>query len=470
MSELHHLSALEQAKLIRGGEITSVELTEHYLNRIEQLNDSLGAYTFVAPDQAIAQAQAVDDLVRSKVALPSPLAGVVCPVKDLETAAGMPTRFGSRALTLTDAGDANVVSAMRTAGLVFSGKTNTPEFGFPCYTENDIAPPACTPYDLSLSAAGSSGGAGAAVAAGLASIGQGSDGGGSVRLPAAVNGLVGIKPSRGRISNGPTGDSVGDLVVYGPLARTVADAAALLDIMSTPFTGDPYGVVGSDANFLAACESPCGPLRIGVHTDPLVGVTPPTAEVLAAIDSTVSLLEHLGHDVEEMKWPIGQQAVPLFEVLWTTSAAAMPLTDEQWEQTLPLTRYLRDRGQQHTAAELASVVSQIRTLARTAMTQTAGFDVLLSPTAAAGPFPVGSMRNDADPAADFWAQKQWSSYTAVYNVTGQPAISLPLYWNGAGLPIGVQFAGRMGDEATLIALAAQLEEAQSWHDHHPRMW
>lgn len=472
MTELHDLTALEQGRAIAFGEVSALELTEHYLARSEALNDDVGAFVRLLPEVARRQAQAADEAVRTGGVPPdSPLFGVVCPVKDLDIIAGVPTSFGNRDISVTVDTDANVVAAMRAGGLVFTGKTATPEFGLPCYTEPDGRPAARTPWDLSRSASGSSGGAAAAVATGLAPLAQGSDGGGSVRLPAAVCGLVGIKPSRGRVSTGPYDYSVGDLTVMGPLARTVRDAAALLDVMAAPaVVGDPFQAMPSDGTFLAAADRPVPRLRIGFYTEPVVGVTAPSAPVLAAIDSTVELLVELGHDVVRIEPPLGHDAVPLFETLWAGMAGSQSFPPELVAGFTPLTRYLRGRADGLTAGDLASAVAAIRQVARAAMITADAFDVVLSPTAADLPFPVGALRDDADPAADFEAQKQWASYTAVYNVTGQPSINLPLNWTPSGLPVGVQFAGRRDCETLLITLCAQLEEARPWLARRPSLW
>ncbi len=469
MPELHDLTALEQGRAIAGREISAVELAEHYLARSGELADQIGAFVRLTPELALEQAAAADVATRAGE-VGSPLRGVVCPVKDLDSVAGIPTKFGTAAIELTMDFDANVVAAMRTAGLVFTGKTATPELGLPCYTEPDGAPPARTPWDLTRSASGSSGGAAAAVAAGLAPIAQGSDGGGSIRLPAAVCGLVGIKPSRGRISNGPMSDGVGDLAVYGPLARTVRDAAALLDVMAVPFVGDPFRAAPVAGTFLAAAERAPGRLRIGYYLDPVVGQTPPTPAVVAALEATATLLAQLGHEVEAVPAPPLQDAVPVFEVVWSALADSVPLSEDMVAQLTPLTRHLRARGQGQSAGDLAAAVSQMRGIARAALRATERFDVLLSPTAAAEPFEVGALRDDADPAGDFEAQKQWASYTAIYNVTGQPSVNVPINWTAEGLPVGVQVAGRRDDEATLISLCAQLEEAQPWQTRRPSLW
>ncbi|MDQ1250755.1 MAG: amidase [Actinomycetota bacterium] len=472
MAELHDLTALEQGRAIAAGEVSALELTDHYLARSEALGDDVGAFVRLLPELARDQARAADDAVRAGgVPAQSPLFGVVCPVKDLDVIAGVPTSFGNPDLNVVFDVDSNVVTALRAGGLVFTGKTNTPEFGLPCYTEPDGRRPARTPWDLNRSASGSSGGAAGAVAAGLAPVAQGSDGGGSVRLPSAVCGLVGIKPSRGRVSTGPYDYSVGDLTVMGPLARNVRDAAALLDVMSAfHAVGEPYRAMPVHGTFLAAADRPAPTLRIGYYTQPVIGVTEPSAPVVTAVQDTVALLVELGHEVVEIAPPLGHDAVPLFETLWAGLADSQDFPPAVMASFTPLTRYLRGRAAGRTAGDLAAAVAAIRRKARDSMIASEDFDVVLSPTAADVPFRVGSMRDDADPAADFEAQKQWASYTAVYNVTGQPSINLPLNWTPDGLPVGVQFAGRRDDEALLITLSAQLEEARPWHARRPGLW
>lgn len=471
MAQLHDLTALEQGAAIRRGEVSSVELAQHYLVRSEEHGPAVGAFIRLTPELALEMARAADALVATKdLAGRSPLLGVVCPIKDLDSVAGVPTTFGSAGVVLTFPYDDNAVAAMRAAGLVFTGKTNTPEFGFPNYTEPEIAPPARTPWDLTRSAAGSSGGAAAAVAAGLAPIAQGSDGGGSIRLPASVCGLVGLKPSRGRVSNGPSGYGVGDLAVIGPLARTVRDAAALLDVQAVSFVGDPFRAPPPEDTFLSAAGADPGRLRIGVFTTPVVADVAPSPEVLAAVADTVELLLELGHEVVEIPAPIPTSAVAEFEVVWASLADSLPLPPEVEQQLRPLTAMLRERARRVPSGRLAAAVNTMRGIARQAIIDMEPFDAVLSPTASAPPFLVGALRDDEDPDADFEAQKDWAGYTAIYNVTGQPSINIPLNWTDQGLPIGVQFAARMGAERLLIALAAELEEARPWAHRRPSIW
>lgn len=470
MAQLHDLTALEQGQAIARGELSSLELTEHYLARAELLDEHMGAFAIRTPALAREQASKADT-DRARVGL-SPLHGVVIPPKDLNSWAGVRCRMGSKAFDFVpDANDYTVIR-MREAGFVFTGKTNTPEFGLPAYTESEVAPPARTPWDLDRSAGGSSGGAATAVASGLVAAAVGSDGGGSIRIPASCCGLVGIKPSRGRVSAGPNGESVGELGVQGPLARTVADAAAVLDALSGSFVGDrsPAPALARGASFLQASQQDPPKLRIGRFVTPILVPAEVDPECLLAYERTSTLLEQLGHRVEDIAMPFDPELFAVFEMLWTCLAASIPLDAVQERQVTPLTRWLRSKGGQVTGPELTVAVSVLRTLARKAMQGTSDVDVILTPTLAQLPPAIGALRNDADPAADFAAQAAFTPFTAAFNLTGQPAISVPLQWTSAGLPVGIQLVGRLYDEYTLISLAAQLERAQPWNTRHPANW
>src|SRR5215469_3010592 len=246
MTQIHDMSALELATAIRDGRLSPVEITDHYLDRVDRLNAQTGAFYTVTGELAREQAATAEKLATEsrragdEASLPA-LLGVPIPIKDLNMVAGVRMTLGSAVFADNVASeDDYVVAELRKAGIVITGKTATPEFGLPCYTETKIGPAARTPWDLSRSAGGSSGGAGAAVAAGLAPAAQGSDGGGSIRIPSSVCGLFGIKPTRGRISRGPLWPDLAGLSVDGPLARTVADAALLLDAMTGNHPGDMY--------------------------------------------------------------------------------------------------------------------------------------------------------------------------------------------------------------------------------------
>lgn len=465
MAELHDASAVEQAASIRAGTISPVELIEHYLARIERLDASVGAFVTVTADRARREAQQAEALVgeaRRDGALSElpPLLGVPIGIKDLYADAGVPMKLGSRAFVdFVPDWDEPSTALLRAAGTISLGKTNTPEFGLPCYTEPDpdIAPPARTPHDLTRSAGGSSGGAAAAVAAGLVSMAPGSDGGGSIRIPASVCGLVGLKTSRGRVPARPGGaDGIG-LGVHGPLARTVRDAAALLDAIARPVPGESWA---PGETFLELAERAPRGLRIGRFVGNILDA-PVDPACIAAWQSASELLSSLGHEVEDVDAWFAPKVYAHFETVWRVSAFSMPLTAPQEAVVRPVTRWLRDLGRSISAVKYGRALAALHEVVRGHLVATARYDALLTPTLAQLPALVGALRDDDDPAADFDAQGRFTPYTASYNLTGQPALSLPLYWTAAGLPIGVQLVGRRGEEGLLLALGAQLEAASA---------
>jgi amidase len=469
------MTVVELAGAIRTGELSPVEITDHYLERIDRLNADTGAFYTVTADlakeQAAAAEQAAADARKTGAELP-PLTGVPIPIKDLNLVAGVRATFGSALLAENIAPeDDYVVAELRKAGIVITGKTATPEFGLPCYTETKIGPPARTPWDLTRSAGGSSGGAAAAVAAGLAPAAQGSDGGGSIRIPSSVCGLYGIKPSRGRISGGPLMPDLFGLSTDGPLARTVEDAALLLDAMTCSYPGDLYSVpaLRDGETFLGHARRDPGKLRIGRSLKNVVPGAVVHEDCEAAYEDASSLLAALGHDIVDVDLPFTEDAVPMFEYLWYSMATLAPVGPGQEDQLLPLTSYLRDRGLKVTAGELFYAEAYLQSITRTALTMLNEYDAFLSPTLASPPVPVGYF-DEVEPAENFERQKRFTPYTALYNISGQPAVNLPLYWNSAGLPIGVMLAGKIADEATLISLSAQLESARPWKDKHPAIW
>ena len=468
MTQIHDLTVTELAAAIREGDLSPVEITDHYLERIDLLADQVGAFYTVTGDRARQEAAAAEKAVGQargddRPALP-PLTGIPIPIKDLNMVAGVRMTFGSTlfADNVADQDD-YVVAALRSAGIVITGKTATPEFGLPCYTETRIGPPARTPWDLTRSAGGSSGGAAAAVAAGLAPAAQGSDGGGSIRIPSSVCGLFGIKPTRGRVSGGPLLPDLSGLSIDGPLARTVADAALLL--------GDMYTLppLPRGETFLSYARREPGRLRIGRSLQHAVEGAEVHPECVAAYEEASSLLSDLGHDVEDVPLPFGPDVVPFFETLWYAMATLAPIDPAQEDQLLPITRYLRDRGLEVRAPELVFAQAYLQAVTRTALEALNAYDAMLSPTLASPPVPVGYF-DEVDPAENFERQKRFTPYTALFNVSGQPAVSVPLHWTADGLPIGIMLAGRMGDERTLISLSAQLEAARPWKDRHPAIW
>lgn len=460
MAALHDLTMLEQADALAAGEVSSRDLVEHALSRAETYAD-WGAFVTLTPEAARAAADAADTARRGGEAL-GPLHGVPTAVKDLNLTAGVRTTFGSAAYDdfVPEVSD-EVVLRLERAGLVSIGKTSTPEFGSPCYTEPDGQPPAVTPWDPTRMAGGSSGGAATAVASRVVAAAQGSDGGGSIRIPASCCGLVGLKPSRGRVSAAPAyGDPVG-LATAGTLARTVRDAAALLDVLAGPAVGDPFWAAPPAGTFLEACDRPPGRLRVARFAEPLIAETNVHPACLAAYEEASALLEDLGHDVVDVPPPLPPDAVADFETCWAVLTALSPVPPGREDRIRPLTRWLADRGHAVSGPEFGLALGALRRHAATALSALAAYDLVLTPTLADLPMPVGALRDDSDPAADFAAQKRFTPWTSAWNVTGMPAVSLPLT-QAEGLPVGVMLAARPAQEEVLLAVAAQVEEARPW--------
>jgi len=468
MAQPHDLTALEQAEAIRRRELSSVELVEHYLARIEAHGETVGAFVTVTTDLARAQAKAADD---APVEGRPPLRGVPTAIKDLAMTAGVRTTFGSAAFAdFVPPVDTDVVALLRAAGTVSLGKTTTSELGVSLYSEGRVAPPARNPWGLAYTAGGSSGGAAAAVAAGLVPFAQGSDGGGSVRIPAALCGLVGYKPSRGVISGGPLGFGAFGLPTPGPLARTVTDAAAMLDAMAVPMPGEPYlAPPPPEGGYLAAARRPGPRLRVGRFTTPmLAGDQPVDPACAGAVDVAAATLAAAGHEVVEVASPLGPEVWPLFEIIWYVLALA-PVPPDRESELLPLTRLMRERGASVSVPQLMTTLAELQVQVRRGLRATAGYDLLLCPTLAAPQARVGAFTEAGDPALDFDMQRRFSPYCAVFNVTGQPSVSLPVALTG-GMPVGVLLTGRPGADGTLLAAAAELESALGWGDRHPEIW
>jgi amidase len=473
VAELHDLTALEQATAIRRREFRAADLVAHYLARIEAHDPRLGAFVTVTAGPALAAARAVDELAaRAPEQLP-PLAGVPIAIKDLTLTRGVRTSFGSRVFgQFVPHLDADVVSALRAAGTISLGKTATSEFGTSLYCETGLGPPTRNPWRLECTAGGSSGGAAAAVAAGLVSAAQGNDGGGSVRIPAAICGLVGLKPSRGLVSGGPVGFGGFGLPTDGPLARTVADAAALLDAMAVPVPGQAHlPPPVPDGGFLAAVRrADPGPRRVGRWTEPVLADASLDPDCRAAVDTAADRLRRAGHEVVEVPAPLQADAAGLFETVWQALTLATPVPPEQEHRLQPVTRWLRERGREVTVPRLLAALAELQGRVRAAAGRLAGVDLLLSPVLARPSAPVGWFARTADPAEDFARQKQFSPYCAVYNLTGQPAVSVPLGRTAGGHPVGVMLAAAPGADGLLLQVAGQLELADPGPDRHPPVW
>ena len=474
VADLHDLTALQLAAALRSRATSALELVEHYLDRIDRTGPGLGAFVTVTADRARAQARSADAASvgdRSKLPL---LHGIPIAIKDLTSTAGVRTTFGSVVFAdfVPEYND-DVVDFLAAAGTISLGKTNAPEFGLACYTENRLGPPARSPHDTNRMAGGSSGGAAAAVAAGLLPFAHGTDGGGSLRIPASMCGLVGLKTSRGLISRGPVGSDVLGMSVTGPLARTTADAAALLEVMTVPVHSEPFfaaGVRPAPGALIAASRQDPRPLRIGRSLDtPVPGVVI-DPEVRTAYEATTDLLVALGHEVVDLALPDPPGMVDAFLQVWAAFAHGMPLPPDVGDQLMPLTRYLLARGATISGPELVRALGTVQSSGRVLVRAMLGCDVVLTPTVALLPPRVGYFTDEPDPADDFTKQLRFTPWTAQINVTGQPAINVPLQWTTDGVPIGMQFIGRSGDEATLLSLCGQLERAQPWQERKPPVW
>ena len=474
MSDLHELSAAEQLRAMRAGEVSSRDLTAHYLDRIDGLDDTLGAFVTVTPELALEEASRADQrLSRGEW---SPLLGLPLGIKDLFPTAGVRTTFGSAALAdFVPNADAWSVGLLRRAGAVLVGKTNAPEFGPTCYTDNDVVTrPAVTPYDPTRYASGSSGGAAAAVAAGLLPVAHASDGAGSTRTPAATCHLIGVKPSRGLVTVSVPPTTLFGTTIEGPIASTVEDAALLLDVMAHPWPGDSYAWRPEGTFRSVVGQKPARPLEVAVWTQTGVPGVGPHPQAVHAVQRTTAVLGELGHTVREIELPAGcDEAVRealriLFAASVQTSVTAL-VSPERRDLLQPYTQHLVELGNGCSAADLLTAHGVLARYASSYLAALAGFDLAVTPTTNGPPVQVGHFLTDGvDGVADLMLA--WSCYTPWANLTGQPAVSLPSHLDGDGLPYGVQVVGRRRHDAELLAVAAQLERAGLWSNVHPPCW
>lgn len=481
-TEIHGLSAVGLRAALSSGGLSAREAAGHYLDRIEAGNRNLGAFITVTAEQALADAAAADAAyvraVRDGTGLPL-LHGIPVAFKDLTDVAGVATTHGSAALEHRPAlADGTLAAALKGAGVVSLGKTQVPEFGLTTYSENRIAPPSRNPYAPGRSSGGSSGGSAAAVAAGMVPVAPGSDGGGSIRIPAAACGLVGLKPGRGLV---PAGESAGDragLVVAGPLARSAADAALLLDALvagALPAPG-PFPPGKPAPGYLEQIARQPHRLRIGVSLDspwqasfPIV----PDSEALDALAEGIRLLEAAGHEIMDAAVRYDNRYPDAFTAAWTAGVGSARIAPGREALLTPLTRTFRVRAQQRSPAVLSDAFAFLHRFRRDTIAQYSAWDLILTPALALTPRPVGWFTGTAHgdgywPAAewtgdaddDYRKQCQYAPWSSMVNVCGLPAISIPVHWTGgtkgAGLPMGIQLIGRMGSEALLLQLAAQL--------------
>lgn len=452
--ELAFASALDLAALVRGREVSGAELVRLYLDRIERLDPQLNAFVTIDREPAIPTE--------------GPFAGVPIPIKDLTETAGLRTTYSCKAYAdNVPQFDAAVVRRLRDAGFAVIGKTNTPEFGTIAQTESELNGACRNPWSTELTPGGSSGGAAAAVAAGLAPVAHGSDGGGSIRIPAACCGLFGLKPSRGRVSPAPYGSGTLGLGTSGALTRTVRDTAALLDVMAGYEPGDVFVAPPPERPFLEEAELEPGRLRIAVTTIPPIDV-PLHPTSLAAVEDAAALLAELGHEVVEAAppWNADELWVHFLRV-WQVGPATAGVADLSLLE--PINRALAEDARATPSPEHTVAILQLQQLTRRVVAFWSDVDVLVTPTLAQPPVPIGWTYEDTDGDARFAFARQtlFTPFTAVINVTGQPAMSVPLHWSEDGLPVGVQLVGAPFADATLIRLAAQLEEARPWAGRRP---
>lgn len=472
MAELHELSALELWRALQAGDTSPTDVTEHALDRAKQLNPHVGAFVTVTRDAARQRAAEVE----SEGARTDRLWGLPLADKDLVNRAGVATGFGSRAFQgVAAAASDELVRVLDAAGAISIGKTATPEFGLAGYTEPLATGPVRNPWDATRGVGGSSGGAAAAVAARILPFAPGSDGGGSIRIPAAACGLVGIKPSRGLIPSASGITSLGGLSVGGALARTVTDTALLLDGMIGRVNGripHHYTLRAPDENdgdLLGFAVRGEGRYQLGIlantpFDDQLdIVIDPQAAET---VQTAARLFADMGHGVDEFSLQHDGRYSERFHTLWHASAASLPLDGPQLAQLEPLTRYLVERGRALSAQHLTATLGALTEFERSVIAQFARFDAVMTPTLALTPRPLGWFDAD-DPERNFAQQCEYEPFTSFVNVAGLPAITLPVGQSADGLPLGVQLIGRPGKESTLFSLGTQLERRVRWSERTP---
>jgi amidase len=466
MTDLPSLDATAQADLVRQKQLSPRELVAAAIARIERLNPTLNAVIHERFDQALAEADRVDvDL---------PFAGVPYLAKDAGCAtAGDPYHVGLRALK--DAGfrapaDSELATRFRAAGFVCVGRTNVPELLLSATTEPTAYGPTRNPWDTDRSAGGSSGGSGAAVGAGLVPVAHGNDAGGSIRIPAAMCGVVGLKPTRARVSDAPLGITWGGLNHEFALTRSIRDTAALLDALAGRAWGDPYTASPPARPWTAEIDAPSEALRVRVVG---AGQTPTDPEVAAAVEATAAVLASFGHDVDAGAVPELDEDPPYGDVVAVSAArdverlgdsAGITITPEQLE---PMNAMIVRRGQQLSGTGYQAALERMHAYGRRLEARWADFDLLVTPTCPVQPAHIGEMGPLTDLAEAGPKLGVRTRFTACFDVTGQPAISLPLHETSSGLPIGIQLVAATDREDLLLRVAAQLEAAVPWAGRRP---
>ncbi|HEY1836686.1 MAG TPA: amidase [Rhizomicrobium sp.] len=468
-SEYLAQDAVGLANLVARGEVSASEVLDAAMARLNAVNPTLNAVVRVLEEQARSAIQS---------GLPSgPFTGVPFVIKDITTQMrGVPTTAGSRLFANAVAeNDSALIASYRRAGFVLFGKTNTPEFGLVGITEPDLYGATLNPWNLERTCGGSSGGAASAVAGGIVPAAQASDGGGSIRIPASCCGLFGFKPSRGRVSMAPLGEGWGGLTVLHAETRTVRDSAAILDISCQPQPGDIYSLAPPATPFAQEVGRDPGKLRIGFLPTNLYGGAMDEA-VAAGVREAAHLCERLGHHVEEVMPPIDIRDMATAVLVVIATAVVNSLETEAERRGRPIahgevervTRTLYEQGKSHTALQYQRALQQLHTMARRTAPFFEKYDVMLLSTLGRLPLPVGLLKNGDEDLAELTTRfYDYGPNTQLFNVTGQPAMSVPLAWSADNIPIGIQFAGRVGEETTLFRLAGQLEREKPWADRRP---
>jgi amidase len=465
--------AVELAAMVQGGEITARELVETAFEAIERRNGELNAFVTLCEEQALAEADAVEPGDQR------PLAGVPIAVKDLVAlTGGIRCAMGMNAMgEFVPEEDSALVRRLRDAGAIIVGKTNTPELGILPVTEPDRFGPARNPWDPSRTTGGSSGGSAAAVAAGMVPIAHANDGGGSIRIPASCCGLVGLKATRGRVSLAPLGEFVGGIAIEGVVSHTVLDTAVALDVLAGYEPGDPYWAPDPSAPFADAVDRSPGMLRVAFSAEAPNGV-PVDEDCVTATRATAELLESLGHTVFEAPTLSDEGYIDNFIKIWVAGVAGnVRLMAEQLGRPIelselePLTAQMVEMAESITGADYLVALEYLRSLSRRVVSMWSEIDVLLTPTLAKLPIEIGALRpKEGEPPIQMLNNAaEWVPFTPIWNVTGQPAVSLPLHQSETGLPVGVQLVGAPAAEELLISLSAQLEEARPWADRRPEL-
>jgi amidase len=465
-SEYLSFDAVGLAGLVASRDVSAVEVLEAAAQRMDEVNPTTNAVIYAD----VAEARAYAEQPRE-----GPLAGVPFLVKDYAAhVRGWPTTAGSRLFQHDVApADAPIVAAYRRAGLVIFGKTNLPELGLDATTEPVLHGPTLNPWDAARTAGGSSGGSAAAVAVGIVPAAHASDAGGSIRIPASCCGLFGLKPSRGRVSFAPGSDGLAGFDAQHALTRSVRDSAALLDAVCDPEPGDPYSAPPPERPYAEECRRDPGRLRVAFTTEAFeAGVLAP--ECHRAVLEAAELLSGLGHDVEEARMPDGLHAAVAASgsVLGAHIAADLDSRAEQLGRAIsaddlePLTFARYQHARLPSASDYVRALRTVHGYGRVVARLFSRFDILITSTLGSLPIAAGALQGVA-PGAGGVVRRAFMPNTRIFNLTGQPAMSVPLAWSDGGLPIGVQFVARLGEEATLFRLAAQLEQARPWAARRP---